>query len=87
MKKSIKLIHISNTQCETLVATFYNLYEATQCRDLLQAKCEDQDNSYYFIEYYNRKTKTTSRQSADTFSKQVLFMHKDIQKNIRMMLS
>ncbi len=85
--KAIQLLHIGKDNKETKVATFYNLNEAAQCRYLLQAKCSDQDACYYYIEYYNKSTKTTSRQGADMFSRQVQFMHPSVQHNIKLMLT
>ena len=85
--KAIKLLHIGKDNKETKVATFYNFNEAAQCRDLLQAKCSDQDTCYYYIEYYNKSTKTISRQGADIFYRQVKFMHASVQHNIKLLLT
>jgi hypothetical protein len=85
MKKA-KLIFLGKTGRETLVATFANVNEAAQCRDLLQAKCADQDHSYYAIEYKNGHGDTV-RQHADSFAKQVLYMAKSVQQNIKLYLS
>jgi hypothetical protein len=72
---------------ETLVATFKNVNEAMQCRDLLQAKCADQNDFYYSIDYYDKVKKCLLRKPADSFAKQVLYMAESVQQNIRIMLS
>jgi hypothetical protein len=85
--KSAKLLFIDKVGNETLVATFKNVNEAMQCRDLLQAKCADQDDSYYSVDYYDKERKCLRRSMADSFAKQVLYMAESVQQNIRIMLS
>jgi len=76
-----KLIHIDKVGNETVVATFKTLNEAACCRDLLQAKCADQDTCYYYTELKGR------RSGADSFSRQIQYLNKDVQQNIRIYLS
>jgi hypothetical protein len=85
--KSVKLLFIDKAGNETLVATFKNVNEAMQCRDLLQAKCSDQNISYYSIDYYDKVKKCLLRKPADSFAKQVLYMEESVRQNIRIMLS
>jgi len=85
--KKVKLIFIDLNNKETLVATFVNIYEARQCRDLLQVMQSDQDNAYYYIEYYNKDTKTISRQGPDSFHRLIFSMNKEIQRQIKLYLS
>ena len=49
--KQITLLHIDITNKETVVAKFKQLNEAASCRDFLQAKCADQSNCWYYIEF------------------------------------
>jgi len=82
----VQLFHINHvTQVETKVATFKNKNEAADCRDLMQAKCTDQNNAHYFIRFKEKGQYT--RQFAGSFTKQVAFMDKSVQQNIRLMLS
>jgi len=80
------LFHINHiTQEETKVATFSKRNEAADCRDLMQAKCTDQNNANYFIRFKEKGQYT--RAFAGSFAKQVTFMDKSVQQNIRLMLS
>jgi hypothetical protein len=85
--KSVKLLFIDKIGNEHLVATFKNVNEAAQCRDLLQAKCLDQECPYYSIDYYDKAKKCMVRKPADSFAKQVLYMAESVQQNIRIFLS
>ena len=76
-----KLIFIDKTGNETVVATFKTLNEASCCRDFLQAKCSDQDNCYYYTEFKG------SRRGPDTFTRQIQYLNKDVQQNIKLFLS
>jgi len=75
-----KIIFIDKTGKETVVATFKTINEAACCRDLLQAKCSDQDTCWYYTEFKG------IRDGADTFSKQVHFLAPSVQQNIRLHL-
>lgn len=75
-----KVIFIDKANKETIVATFKTLNEASCCRDFLQAKCSDQDNCYYYTEFKG------TRRAADTFARQIQYLNKDVQENIRLML-
>jgi hypothetical protein len=55
--------------------------EANKCRDFLQAQCGSQDFCYYYTIIKER------RYGADLFTKQVCFMNKEVQTNIKLMLS
>lgn len=80
------LFHINPfTQEETKVATFKNKFEAAACRDLMQAKCADQDNAYYFISF--KEKGQNKRQFADSFTWQVLYLNKTVQDSIKLFLS
>jgi len=80
------LFHINPfTQEETKVATFAKKNEAADCRDLMQAKCADQNNAYYFILF--KEKGQTNRQFSDSFARQVTFMNASVQQHIKMMLS
>ena len=82
----VTLFHINPfTQEETKVATFSKKNEAADCRDLMQAKCADQDNAYYFISF--KEKGQTTRQFSDSFVRQVLYMNKTVQDSIKLILS
>jgi hypothetical protein len=79
-----KIVYIDKVGNETIVATFNTINEASVCRDLLQAKCSDQENCYYYVDA--KINGQLTRRGADTFAKQVLYLAKEVQQNIRLML-
>jgi hypothetical protein len=85
--KQVTLLHIDLTNKETVVAKFKKLNEAESCRDLMQAKCSDQSTCWYYVEFYNKATKTNIRRGADSFASQVHYMEKTIKQNILLHLS
>jgi hypothetical protein len=82
----VTLFHINPlTQEETKVGTFTRKIEAAQCRDMLQALCSDQENAYYFIRFKDKGQYT--RQFSDSFTRVVVHMNKEIQRQILLVLS
>lgn len=75
-----KVIHIDKLGNETIVATVRTFIEASNFRDLLQAKCNDQDNSYYQVEY--KQKGATKRSGADSFYKMLPYFNVDVKKSI-----
>lgn len=83
----VKLIMHPTEHTEEVIGTIKDLYNARQCRDLLQAMQSNQERAVYVVEYKDKATKTTRREAPDNFSKLLPYMETSQKQQVKAFLS